>query len=74
MPKLAKSQNLLIIYELEKSGDLAGLTYQQLADLLELGHRATAMRLVKSLSVAKAQLPEIRARVAAIRAAQEAPG
>lgn len=58
----ARAVNLVILYELDLLGRLEGLTLQNIADLLFMGHRSTAMRTMRALDQVKAELPEARER------------
>jgi hypothetical protein len=49
------------LYELDRAGYLEGLTLQEIADLLDVGHRSTAMRYLRDVEAVKALIPEIKA-------------
>lgn len=48
--------------ELDREGRLAALTYQEIADTLEVGHRSTALRLLRQAVELEAQVAEIKRR------------
>jgi len=51
------------LYELDRLDYLEGLTLQEIADLLDVGHRSTAMRYLRDVEAVKALIPEIKARL-----------
>jgi len=51
------------LYELDRAGYLDGLTLQEIADLIDVGHRSTAMRYLRDVEAVKALIPEIKALV-----------
>ena len=58
-----KAARLIILYDLDRTGQLEGMTQQQIADLFEVGHRSTALRDLRMLEAVKLLLPQIRERI-----------
>ena len=56
-----KAAHLVILYELQRTGVLEGMSYQAIADLLDMGHRSTAMRAVRDLPKVYALVEQKRA-------------
>lgn len=48
------------LYELDRAGWLEGLTLQDLANMLDLGHRSTAMRYMRDVAALHDLVPELR--------------
>jgi hypothetical protein len=60
---LAKAARVVILFELDRSGYLEGLTLQQIADLFDVGHRSTILRDLRIMEDVKEVLPEMRERL-----------
>ncbi len=52
-----------LLYELDRVGQLDGLSYQDIAEMLNLRHRSTAMRYMRDVQAVKNLLPEIKERL-----------
>jgi hypothetical protein len=60
---LSKAARVAILFELDRSGYLEGLTLQQIADLFDVGHRSTILRDLRIMEDVKDVLPEMRERL-----------
>ena len=60
---LTKAARVVILFELDRSGYLEGLTLQQIADLFDVGHRSTILRDLRIMEDVKEVLPEMRERL-----------
>jgi hypothetical protein len=60
---LSKAACVAILFELDRSGYLEGLTLQQIADLFDVGHRSTILRDLRIMEDVKEVLPEMRERL-----------
>ena len=56
-----KAARLVVLYQLDRSGQLEGRTLQELADIFEVGHRSTILRDLRTLEEVKRILPEVKA-------------
>jgi hypothetical protein len=60
---LSKAARVAILFELDRSGYLKGMTLQQIADLFDVGHRSTILRDLRIMENVKEVLPEMRERL-----------
>jgi predicted DNA-binding protein YlxM (UPF0122 family) len=51
------------LYELDRAGYLNDLTLQEIADLLDVGHRSTAMRYMRDVEEIKELVPEVKTKL-----------
>ena len=58
-----KAARLAVLYELDRAGYLEGMTQQQIAEMLEVGHRSTAMRDLRMLEDVKSLVEGIKERL-----------
>jgi hypothetical protein len=54
-----------LLYELDRAGYLDGMTNQKIANLLDLGHRSTALRYMQDVTTLHKVLPELKEKIKA---------
>jgi len=58
-----RAAHVAALYELDRLGFLKGRTLQEIADVIGLGHRSTALRYMRDVEELKKLLPEIKEKI-----------